>query len=81
MIDFDLSRPEDTEYPSSYNAHISECHKDAVAGNKMKKSHDLEALSIIIETNFRMKGGATVCTKLRQSNPDLLAIAADLSSS
>ena len=78
IIDFDLSGVEDTLYPPNYNSdQIRERHKDARASRPRKKSHDLYALSIIIEDFFAAKGHAT-CTHLREHNPDLLAIAQKL---
>ena len=74
IIDFDLSGVEDTLYSSD---HIRERHKDARASWPMKKSHDLYALSIIIEDFFAAEGHAT-CTHLREHNPDLLTIAQKL---
>ena len=79
ILDFDFSRLEDTLYPPNYNAcNIPERHDVAWATRPMKKSHDLYALSIIIEHFYRHEGRATYM-HLRQSNPDLLTIAQDLS--
>jgi hypothetical protein len=59
MIDFDLTQLEDTLYPSNYNSSIEERHRDARVSRPMKKSHDLYALSIIIEHFFVHSGQTT----------------------
>ena len=74
MIDFDLTQLEDTLYPSNYNSSIEERHRDARASRPMKKSHDLYALSIIIE-HFFGHSGQTTYNLLRKPNPDLNTIA------
>jgi serine/threonine protein kinase len=78
MIDFDLSGLEGTLYPPNYNWYcVRERHKDARASRPMKKSHDLYALSIIIQDFYRDEGRAT-CMLLRKPIPDLLKIAQKL---
>ena len=74
MIDFDLTQLEDTLYPSNHNSSIEERHRDARASRPMKKSHDLYALSIIIE-HFFGHSGQTTYNLLRGPKPDLNTIA------
>ena len=48
IIDFDLADKENAPYPDTYNPlHINERHKDARAGNKRKKDHDIYAFQVI----------------------------------
>ena len=74
-----LAQLEDTLYPSNYNSSIEERHREARASRPMRKSHDLYALSIIIENLFRhTRDGQSTYNLLRGPNPDLNTIAQTL---
>jgi serine/threonine protein kinase len=49
LIDFDLCKEENQEYPSDYKFYEDERHEKARAGGLMKKMHDRYALALIIQ--------------------------------